>query len=115
MFFGFSAMSSLCSSLRVSRKLRLISSNLYLLSINVNLSRDASRLSGSSFFYGLLKYMIPFMNPWKTELGWQDVRSRYWYVSVGLVILISSMFESESLPLYAVESRNVVLGMRSCV
>ena len=43
-------MSSLCSSLRVSRKLRLISSNLYLLSVNLNLSRDASRLSGSSFF-----------------------------------------------------------------
>ena len=49
LFFGLSAMNSLRSNLRASRKPRLISSSLYLLSVNLNLSGDGCRLSGSSF------------------------------------------------------------------
>ena len=49
LFFGLSAISSLRSNLKASRKLRLISSSLYPLSADLNLSRDASMLSGYSF------------------------------------------------------------------
>ena len=46
---------------------------------------------------GFLRYTVLFMNPWNTELGWQGVQSRYFYVSVGLVhILISCTVKSES-------------------
>ena len=48
-FFGLSAVSSLRSNLRTSRKPRLISSSLCPLSVKLNLSRDASRLSGFNF------------------------------------------------------------------
>ena len=67
MFFGLSAMSSLRSNLRAFRKPRLIFSSLYPLSVNLNLSRDASRLSGSNFvrileihgsFYESLVYRV---------------------------------------------------------
>ena len=49
LFCDLSAMSSLRSNLRAFRKPRLIFSSLYPLPVNLNLSRDASRLSGSNF------------------------------------------------------------------
>ena len=50
------------------------------------------------------------MNPRNTELGRQDVPSRYWYVKVGWVrLLISSTFGSLTLLLlYTEVSRNVI-------
>ena len=83
LFFGLSAMSSLHSNLRASRKLRLICSSLYPLAFNLNLSGYLGPI-----LCRFLRYTDPFMNPWNTELGWQDVLSRYWYVSVGLVHIL---------------------------
>ena len=69
LFFGLSAMNSFRSNLRASRKPRLISSSLYTLSIKSNLSRDASRLSGSNFVR-ILEIHGSFYEPWDTDLGW---------------------------------------------
>ena len=68
LFFGLSAMSTLRSDLRASRKPRLISSSLYPLSVKWILSRDASMLSGSTFVW-ILEIQGSFYESGNTELG----------------------------------------------